>query len=225
LWVDTDPEQLKRLLRNLLENAVKYTREGTVTLRAYSDHGRALLSVSDTGPGIPHDKHEAVFQEFVQLHNPERDRRHGLGLGLAIVRRLARAWRARRTDISHRQRGWYATSHEPLFPRHRLAQYLFKEAGRCQLSQEPIDNRACQSEERHHLSEHDRRMREVDRPASLATEPPCRSLRDDADGLTNVAYGCETADCPQPLKTSSACIRRYASAQLALAQGGASPTD
>jgi CheY-like chemotaxis protein/two-component sensor histidine kinase len=88
LWVHTDPEQLKRLLRNLLENAVKYTREGSVTLRAYGDRGRAVLSVSDTGPGIPHDKHEAVFQEFVQLHNPERDRRHGLGLGLAIVRRL-----------------------------------------------------------------------------------------------------------------------------------------
>jgi signal transduction histidine kinase/CheY-like chemotaxis protein len=88
LWVHTDLEQLKRLLRNLLENAVKYTREGTVTLRACADRDRAVLSVSDTGPGIPHDKHEAVFQEFVQLHNPERDRRHGLGLGLAIVRRL-----------------------------------------------------------------------------------------------------------------------------------------
>jgi signal transduction histidine kinase/CheY-like chemotaxis protein len=90
LWVHTDPEQLKRLLRNLLDNAVKYTQQGTVTLCACSDRGRAVLSVSDTGPGIPQNKHEVVFQEFVQLHNPERDRRHGLGLGLAIVRRLAR---------------------------------------------------------------------------------------------------------------------------------------
>jgi signal transduction histidine kinase/CheY-like chemotaxis protein len=89
LWVHTDSEQLKRLLRNLLDNAVKYTREGAVTLSAHREHDSAVLSVSDTGPGIPVDKHETVFEEFVQLHNPERDRRRGLGLGLAIVRRLA----------------------------------------------------------------------------------------------------------------------------------------
>jgi signal transduction histidine kinase/ActR/RegA family two-component response regulator len=89
LWVHTDREQLKRLVRNVLDNAVKYTREGTVTLSAHREESLAVLSVSDTGPGIPRDKHEAVFQEFVQLHNPERDRRRGLGLGLAIVRRLA----------------------------------------------------------------------------------------------------------------------------------------
>jgi len=89
LWVHTDPEQLKRLLRNLLDNAVKYTTEGGVTVSACVERGNVVVSVSDTGPGIPHDKHEAVFQEFVQLHNPERDRRRGLGLGLAIVRRLA----------------------------------------------------------------------------------------------------------------------------------------
>jgi len=88
LWVHTDPEQLKRLLRNLLDNAVKYTREGAVTLSAYRARDNMVLSVSDTGPGIPDDKHETVFEEFVQLHNPERDRRRGLGLGLAIVRRL-----------------------------------------------------------------------------------------------------------------------------------------
>jgi len=88
LWVHTDPEQLKRLLRNLLDNAVKYTLESAVSLTAYAERGSAVVSVNDTGPGIPDEKHEAVFQEFVQLHNPERDRRRGLGLGLAIVRRL-----------------------------------------------------------------------------------------------------------------------------------------
>jgi signal transduction histidine kinase/CheY-like chemotaxis protein len=87
-WVHTDPEQLKRLVRNLLDNAVKYTLEGSVTLSVRAERGGAVLSVADTGPGVPDDKHEAVFQEFVQLHNPERDRRRGLGLGLAIVRRL-----------------------------------------------------------------------------------------------------------------------------------------
>jgi CheY-like chemotaxis protein len=48
-----------------------------------------LIEVWDTGIGIPHDQHEAIFDEFVQLENPERDRRKGVGLGLSIVRRLA----------------------------------------------------------------------------------------------------------------------------------------
>jgi len=54
-------------------------------------HGRSVrLSVIDTGRGIPPDQQKNVFQEFVQLHNPARDRSKGLGLGLAIVSRLGR---------------------------------------------------------------------------------------------------------------------------------------
>jgi signal transduction histidine kinase/CheY-like chemotaxis protein len=117
LWVHTDPEQLRRLLRNLLDNAVKYTREGTVSLSARSQGGRAVLSVSDTGPGIPRDKHDAVFQEFVQLHNPERDRRRGLGLGLAIVRRLVQLLDARLSLESEVGRGTTVTIELPVAER------------------------------------------------------------------------------------------------------------
>jgi signal transduction histidine kinase/CheY-like chemotaxis protein len=117
LWVHTDPEQLKRLLRNLLDNAVKYTPEGTVTLSARAERGSAVLSVSDTGPGVPDDKHEAVFQEFVQLHNPERDRRRGLGLGLAIVRRLVQLLGAELRFESQVGRGTTVSIALPAVPR------------------------------------------------------------------------------------------------------------
>lgn len=87
--VDTDAVLLERILRNLVDNAVKYTARGSVVVSA-EDDGRAIrLSVSDSGPGIAPAEREQIFEEFYQIGNPERDRSRGLGLGLAIVRRLA----------------------------------------------------------------------------------------------------------------------------------------
>ncbi|MDX1375106.1 MAG: hybrid sensor histidine kinase/response regulator [Burkholderiales bacterium] len=88
LTVDTDAVLLERVLRNLLDNAVKYTRRGAVRLELHRAGERALLSVRDSGPGIPRAEQARVFEEFYQLSNPERDRARGIGLGLAIVRRL-----------------------------------------------------------------------------------------------------------------------------------------
>ncbi|MGH8530910.1 MAG: ATP-binding response regulator [Nevskiales bacterium] len=88
VYVETDAALLERVLRNLLANAVKYTDAGAVSLRALNSGGQPRLQISDTGRGIPAGEHERVFEEFYQLENPERDRRKGLGLGLAIVRRL-----------------------------------------------------------------------------------------------------------------------------------------
>jgi len=88
--VCTDSLLLERVLRNLLDNAVKYTLLGGITLRAGVDGQRVVISVMDTGVGIPEAEHERVFEEFYQLSNPERDRSRGLGLGLAIVQRLSR---------------------------------------------------------------------------------------------------------------------------------------
>jgi PAS domain S-box-containing protein len=87
-WTETDPKLLGRVLRNLLENALRYTDRGGILLGCRRRSDRLMLQVVDTGIGIPHEKVEAVFQEFVQLHNEARDRSKGLGLGLAIVRRL-----------------------------------------------------------------------------------------------------------------------------------------
>ncbi len=90
LWVKSDRVLLKRILRNLVSNGLKYTSEGSVSLNAELREGKVLVSVTDTGFGIPKNEQEAIFNEYYQLHNPERDRTKGLGLGLSIVRRLAR---------------------------------------------------------------------------------------------------------------------------------------
>lgn len=89
VWVLSDEVLLRRMLRNLLNNAVRYTEQGSVTLGLSETPGEASVSICDTGAGIDPQDRERIFQEFQQLHNPARDRRKGLGLGLAIVRRLA----------------------------------------------------------------------------------------------------------------------------------------
>ncbi|MBT9568529.1 MAG: response regulator [Thiobacillus sp.] len=86
----SDPLLVERILANLIANAIRYTDDGGI-LVACRRRGRMIrLSVFDTGRGIPPDQLDSVFQEFVQLHNPARDRSKGLGLGLAIVSRLGR---------------------------------------------------------------------------------------------------------------------------------------
>ena len=93
LWVRTDVALLRRILQNLLGNAIKFTRKGHVSIEAFADRRpageRVCIRVSDTGPGIPTEAQEHVFEEFYQVGNPERNRSRGLGLGLAIVRRIA----------------------------------------------------------------------------------------------------------------------------------------
>ncbi len=87
--VFSDPTLVERILRNLVSNAINYTREGGVLLgyRRRGPHGE--IQVYDTGIGIPNHELENIFQEFHQLANPERDRGKGIGLGLAIVQRLS----------------------------------------------------------------------------------------------------------------------------------------
>jgi len=93
--VVTDPVLFRRMIRNLLVNALKYTTRGRVLLGARRCGGAVRVEVWDTGPGIPADRQEEIWEEFSQLHNPERDRAKGLGLGLAIVARTGQLLRHR----------------------------------------------------------------------------------------------------------------------------------
>jgi two-component system, sensor histidine kinase len=84
----TDPLLIERVLRNLVSNAVRYTDHGRIVVGVRRRGGSVTVQVIDTGRGIPLDEQKRVFQEYYQLGNPHRDSTKGLGLGLAIVRRL-----------------------------------------------------------------------------------------------------------------------------------------
>ncbi|WP_155373426.1 sensor histidine kinase [Catellatospora vulcania] len=85
-WIESDEALLTQVLRNLLHNAVKFTDQGAVTMRADCDGGLWTITVADTGVGIPAAQHERIFEEFVQL--PNRHKVNGTGLGLPYARRL-----------------------------------------------------------------------------------------------------------------------------------------
>lgn len=90
LWADTDPHLLRRMVGNLLSNAVRYTNIGGLLLGARARGSQVRIEVWDTGIGIESSHQEAIFREFYQVGNLERDSAKGLGLGLAIVARLGR---------------------------------------------------------------------------------------------------------------------------------------
>ncbi len=86
----TDAILLERILRNLIENALRYTKSGGVLIGLRQRGDKVRIDVIDTGVGIPDEARIEIFDEFRQLDNPARDSSRGLGLGLAIVSRLAR---------------------------------------------------------------------------------------------------------------------------------------
>ena len=91
VYVRADPDKLRQIIINLLSNAVKFTPEGgRVRLSSTLNQKSVSIHVEDNGPGIPRDKHEAVFEPFVQLDRGLTRTTDGTGLGLAISRGLAR---------------------------------------------------------------------------------------------------------------------------------------
>ena len=90
LLVQSDPALVELILRNLVSNAIRYSDAGGLLVACRKRGTQAVLEVWDTGIGIAPEQQAEVFKEFHQLGNPERDRRKGLGLGLAIAQGLAR---------------------------------------------------------------------------------------------------------------------------------------
>lgn len=88
--VSSDPQLLERILGNLIQNAIKYTDAGGIVVVARSTATHVNIEVWDTGVGISADDLPRVFDEFCQVGHDRRARAQGLGMGLAIVKRLAR---------------------------------------------------------------------------------------------------------------------------------------
>jgi signal transduction histidine kinase len=86
--VSADAEQIVRVLTNLINNAVRHTDVGKITLNASADREQVSFAVSDTGTGIPKEYQSRIFARFVQVPGT---RSHGAGLGLAIARGIVEA--------------------------------------------------------------------------------------------------------------------------------------
>jgi two-component system CheB/CheR fusion protein len=88
--IESDPRLLEQMIRNLLSNALKYTKRGKVLLGCRRREGMLSIEIWDTGIGIAADELSAIFDEYHQVDNEARERSHGLGLGLSIVQRLGK---------------------------------------------------------------------------------------------------------------------------------------
>ena len=89
--LEVDRTRIRQALLNLLNNAVRFTDEGTVRLEAKRAEGEVVISVSDTGPGIPADQIPHLFQEFYQVDHSLHRQHGGTGLGLAISKHFVEA--------------------------------------------------------------------------------------------------------------------------------------
>lgn len=86
--VEADPSQLAMAVRNLADNAVRYSEGGTIRLSAERDNGRVAITVSDQGIGIPSDEIKRIFERFYRVDKARSRATGGTGLGLAIVRHV-----------------------------------------------------------------------------------------------------------------------------------------
>ena len=89
----TDPERLKQILVNLLSNAIKYTSKGSVEVTTAIEKKMLVITVADTGFGMSSEDQKNLFQKFYRIQNSETKNIVGTGLGLWIVRELARKMR------------------------------------------------------------------------------------------------------------------------------------
>jgi len=96
--VVADESRLREVFRRLIDNAIRFSApKGSIVVRAFAEGKETLIEVVDTGVGIPEDGIEEIFNDFTQLHRRPGELRDGYGLGLAISRRLVKAFDGRLT--------------------------------------------------------------------------------------------------------------------------------
>jgi len=125
VFLVTDPRLLMSVLRNLIDNSLKYTEEGGALVGFRKRGLNGILQVWDSGVGIESRYGEQVFEECFQVSNPARDRTKGLGLGLSIARRMARLLKG---DVRYQSRLGRGTVFEIVLPLAELSE-VTDEAG------------------------------------------------------------------------------------------------
>ncbi|MET0387872.1 MAG: response regulator, partial [Polyangiales bacterium] len=115
LRFDTDKGKVAQILRNLVSNAIKFTEQGTVVVRAKQHNGTVDLTVSDTGIGISVEHYDMIFEEFGQIDSPVQQRVRGTGLGLPLSRKLAETLGGTLTVDSQLGKGSVFTLSIPLY--------------------------------------------------------------------------------------------------------------
>ena len=111
--VQADPGQMEGLLLNLVDNAVKYTDKGSVTVRLAVREGQVAIEVEDTGPGIGADHLPHIFERFYVVDKSRSKKLGGTGLGLSIVKHIALAHKG---TVSVRSRVGEGTTFSVLVP-------------------------------------------------------------------------------------------------------------
>ena len=86
-----DPGRIEQVLTNLIANALKFTDDGGVVVSIDSTPGDTILCVADSGPGLPSELHQKVFEKFFSLDSSSTDGKQGVGLGLAISKGIVEA--------------------------------------------------------------------------------------------------------------------------------------
>lgn len=104
-YVKADPDHLREVASNLMENAIKYTPKGEVVIDITGDHNKVVLSVKDTGIGIPREDVSHLFQKFYRVDNSDTREIGGTGLGLYLCRRLIETMGGRIWVESEYQKG------------------------------------------------------------------------------------------------------------------------
>jgi len=84
--------RLEQVVSNLVSNAIKFTPDGSVTVRARAENGQVQMEVIDTGVGIPLDAQDQLYQKFYRVKSPETRGIPGTGLGLAIVKSIVEGY-------------------------------------------------------------------------------------------------------------------------------------
>ncbi len=108
-----DPDGMMRVLSNLLENALRYASPGVITVSAVRENSGVKFLVRDTGPGLPKEALQQVFERFYRADSSRTNRREGSGLGLAIAKAIVQAHGGKIEAANHLQGGAVFTLHLP----------------------------------------------------------------------------------------------------------------